>query len=38
VDIPLEEEVNKDNEDFNYFKEEDLRIQNLEEEVVETPV
>ena len=36
VEIPLKEEVNKDKEDFSDFKEEDLRIQNLEEEVVET--
>ena len=36
VEIPLKEEVNKDKEDFSDFKEEDLRIQNLEEEVVKT--
>ena len=38
MDIPLEEEVNNDNEDFNNFKEKDFRIQDSEEEVVETPV
>jgi len=37
LDIPLKEEVNKDEEDFNNFKEEDLGIQDLEEEEVETP-
>jgi hypothetical protein len=37
VDIPLKEEVNKHEEDFNDFKEEDLGIQVSEEEVVETP-
>jgi hypothetical protein len=36
VAIPLGEEVNKDKEDFSDFKEEDLGIQDLEEEVVET--
>jgi hypothetical protein len=35
--IALGEEVNKDEEDFSDFKVEDLRIQDLEEEVVETP-
>jgi hypothetical protein len=37
VDIPLKEEVNKHEEDFSNFKEEDLGIQDSEEEVVETP-
>jgi hypothetical protein len=37
VDIPLKEEVNKHEEDFSNFKEEDLGIQVSEEEVVETP-
>jgi len=37
VAIPLGEEVNKDKEDFSDFKEEDLGIQDLEEEVVEIP-
>jgi len=37
VAIPLGEEVNKDKEDFSDFKEEDLGIHDLEEEVVETP-
>ena len=37
MDIPLEEEVNKHEEDFSDFKEEDLGIQALEKEVVETP-
>jgi hypothetical protein len=37
VVIPLGEELNKDNEDFNDFKEEDLGIQDLEEKMVETP-
>jgi hypothetical protein len=37
VDIPLKEEVNKDEEDFSNFKEEDLEIQDSEEEEVETP-
>ena len=37
IDIPLKEEVNKHEEDFSDFKEEDLGIQDLEEEVVETP-
>jgi len=36
VDIPLEEEVNKDKEDFKNFKEKDLEIQDSEEEVIET--
>jgi hypothetical protein len=38
VDIPLEEEVNKDKNDFNDFKEEDLEIQDSEDEEVETPL
>jgi hypothetical protein len=38
VDIPLKEEVNKHEEDFNDFKEEDLGIQDSKEEVVETPL
>ena len=38
VDIPLEEEVNKHEEDFSDFEEEDLGIQVSEEEVVETPL
>jgi len=38
VDIPLKEEVNKDEEDFNDFKKEDLGIQDSEKEVVETPL
>jgi hypothetical protein len=37
VDIPLEEEVNKHEEDFNDFKKEDLGIQVLEEEVADIP-
>jgi len=37
VDIPLKEEVNKEEEDFRDFKAEDLGIQVSEEEVVETP-
>jgi len=37
IDIPLKEEVNKHEEDFSDFKEEDLGIQVSEEEVVETP-
>jgi hypothetical protein len=37
VDIPLKEEVNKDEEDFSDFKKEDLGIQDSEEEVVKTP-
>jgi len=37
VDIPLKEEVNKHDEDFSDFKEEDLGIQDSEEEEVETP-
>jgi hypothetical protein len=37
VDIPLKKEVNKHEEDFSNFKEEDLGIQVSEEEVVETP-
>jgi len=37
VAIPLGEEVNKDKKDFNDFKKEDTGIQDLEEEVVETP-
>jgi translation elongation factor P/translation initiation factor 5A len=38
VDIPLKEEVNKQEEDFSDFKEEDLGIQDSEEEVVEIPL
>ena len=38
MDIPLKEEVNKDKEDFNDFKEEDIRIQDSEEEELETPL
>jgi hypothetical protein len=37
VDIPLKEEVHKDEEVFSNSKEEDLRIQVLEEEVTEIP-
>jgi len=37
VDIPLKEEVNKHEEDFSDFKEEDLGIQDSEEEAVEIP-
>jgi len=37
VDIPLKEEVHKDEEDFSNSKEEALGIQDLEKEVVETP-
>ena len=37
VDIPLKQEVNNLEEDFSDSKEEDLGIQALEEEVVETP-
>ena len=37
VDIPLKQEVNNPEEDFSDFKEEDLGIQALKEEVVETP-
>ena len=37
VDIPLKQEVNNPEEDFSNSKEEDLGIQALEEEVVETP-
>ena len=37
MDIPLKEEVNKDKEDFNNFKEEDIGIQDSKEEEVETP-
>jgi len=33
VDVPLKEEVHKDEEDFSNFKEEDLGIQDSEEEV-----
>jgi hypothetical protein len=36
VDIPLKEEVNKQEDDFSDFKEEDLGIQDSEEEMVET--
>ena len=38
MDIPLKEGVNKDEEDFNNFKEEDLGIQDSDEEEVETPL
>jgi len=38
VDIPLEEEINRDKEDFSDFKEKDLRIQDSKEKVVETPL
>ena len=37
MDIPLKQEVNNLEEDFSNSKEEDLGIQALEEEVVETP-
>ena len=37
VDIPLKQEVNNLEKDFSDSKEEDLGIQALEEEVVETP-
>ena len=37
VDIPFKEGVNKDEEDFNNFKEEGLGIRDSEEEEVETP-
>jgi len=37
VDIPLKEEVHKDEEDFSNSKEEALGIEDLEKEVVETP-
>ena len=37
IDISLKEEVNKHEEDFSDFKEEDLGIQDSEEEEVETP-
>ena len=37
VDIPLQQVVNNPEEDFSNSKVEDLRIQALEEEVVETP-
>ena len=37
MDIPLKQEVNNPEEDFRDSKEEDLGIQALEEEVVETP-
>ena len=36
-DIPLKEEVHKDEEDFSNSKEEALGIEDLEKEVVETP-
>jgi hypothetical protein len=36
VDIPLKKEVNKDEEGFNDFKENDLGIQDSEAEVLET--
>jgi hypothetical protein len=38
VAIPLGEEVNKDKKDFIDFKKVDTGIQDLEEEVVETPL
>jgi hypothetical protein len=38
IDIPLEEEVNKDENDFNNFEEEDLGIQDSKEEAVKTPL
>ena len=38
MDIPLEEEVNNDDEDFNDLKKKDLGIQDLEAEVVQTPL
>jgi hypothetical protein len=37
VNIPLKEEVHKDEEDFSNSKKEDLGIQVLEEEVVDIP-
>jgi hypothetical protein len=37
VDIPLKQEINNPEEDFSNSKEEDLGIQALEKEVVETP-
>ena len=37
MDIPLKQEVNNPEEDFSNSKGEDLGIQALEEEVVETP-
>ncbi|KAB5519742.1 hypothetical protein DKX38_024061 [Salix brachista] len=37
MNIPLEEEINKEEEASNDFKEEELGIQTSEEEVVETP-
>ena len=37
MDIPLKKEVNKDKEDFNNFKEDDIGIQDSKEEEVETP-
>jgi hypothetical protein len=36
VDIPLEKEVNKDENDFNDFKEDDFGIKDSKEEMVET--
>ena len=36
MDIPLKEGVNKDEEDFNNFKEEGLGIRDSEEEEVKT--
>jgi len=36
VDIPLEEEVNKDENHFNDFKEDDFGIKDSKEEMVET--
>jgi hypothetical protein len=38
MDIPPEEEVNKDDDDFNDLKEKDLGIHDSEAEVVETPL
>jgi hypothetical protein len=35
MNLPLEEEVNKDEEDFNNFKEEDLGIQDSKAKVLE---
>ena len=37
MNIPLEEEINKEEQASNDFKEEDLGIQVSEEEVIETP-
>jgi len=38
MDIPPEKGVNKDNDDFNDLKKEDLGIHDSEAEVVETPL